>query len=173
MNEGRCAHQAQVQNRPQGDDKLKSPPKTDKRLGPSKDTWCEFHQAFGRNLRNCLTLGQQLNELVKDDFLKEYLEENQEALTSVAPAGEVHEVLVHGEVNTISRGFSGGGCTASQRNNYAREVMAVEAQEPHQSPEPDLYFTKADLQDMVPHDNDPVVILVVKVGRRVHRFLID
>ena len=56
--------------------KLKPPPKTGRRLGPSKDTWCEFH----------LTLGHQLNELVKAGFLKEYLEENQEALTALAPA---------------------------------------------------------------------------------------
>jgi len=46
--------------------------------------------------------------------------------------------------------------------------MAVEARSPDQSPEPDLYFTKADLQDVVPHDNDPVVISVVMVRRRVH-----
>jgi len=47
--------------------------------------------------------------------------------------------------------------------------MAVEAREPDQSPEPDLYVTKVDLQDVVPHDNDPVVT----VGRRVHRVFID
>jgi len=69
----------------------------------------------------------------------------------------------------ISWGFSGEGCTASQRKKYAREVMAVEAREPDQSPEPDLFFTKADLQDMVPHDNNPVVT----VGRRVHRVLVN
>ncbi len=51
--------------------------------------------------------------------------------------------------------------------------MVVEAREPDQSPEPNLYFIKADLQDVVPHDNDPVVILVVTVGRRVHRVLLD
>jgi len=46
--------------------------------------------------------------------------------------------------------------------------MAVEAKESDQSPEPDLFFTKADLQDVVPHDNDPVVISMVTIGRRVH-----
>jgi len=115
-----------------------------------------------------------LNELVRDGFLKEYLEENQEVPTAVTPAEDQgHEVLVHGEVNMISGVFSGGGCTASQRKKYAKGVMAVEAREPDQSPEPDLYFSKADLQDVVPHDNDPVVILVVTVGRRVHRVLIE
>jgi len=56
-------------------DRLKSPSKTDKRLGLNKDTWCEFHQAFGQGLRNCLELGFRLDELVRNGFLKEYLQE--------------------------------------------------------------------------------------------------
>jgi len=32
--------------------------------------------------------------------------------------------------------------------------MVVESKESDQSPEPDLFFTKGNLQDMVPHDND-------------------
>jgi len=51
--------------------------------------------------------------------------------------------------------------------------MSVETQEPDDAPNPPLYFTKADLVGVVPHDNDPVVISVVTAGRRVHRVLID
>jgi len=155
-------------------DRLKPPSKTDKRLGPNKDTWCEFHQAFGHSLHNCLALGFQLDELMRNGFLKEYLQEPQGGPTSAAPEEDQgHEMPIHREINTISGGFSGGGCTFSQRKKYAREVMAVEAQESDQSPKPDLIFTKADLQDVIPHDNDPVVILVVTVGRNVHRVLVD
>jgi len=108
--------------------RLKPPPKTDKRLGPSKNAWCEFHQAFGHNLRNYLTLGFQLDELVKNSFLKDYLQEPQGALTSAAPTRDQgHEVPIHGEINTIAGGFSGVGCTASQRKKYSRGVMTVEA----------------------------------------------
>jgi len=150
-------------------DRLKSPLKTDKRLGPSKDTWCELHQAFGHSLHNCLALGFQLDELVRNGFLKEYLQENQGVPTTVIPVGDQgHEIPVHREINTISGGFSGGGCTASQRKKYVREVMTVEVGELDQSPESDLFFTKVDLQDVVPHDNDLVVILVVAAGRKVH-----
>ena len=42
-----------------------------------------------------------------------------------------------------------------------------------QCPNVDLVFTKADRQDVVPHDNDPVVILVVTAGRRGHRIQMD
>jgi len=38
-------------------ERLKVPPKTDKKLGPNKNAWCEFHQAFGYPIHNCLTLG--------------------------------------------------------------------------------------------------------------------
>jgi len=51
--------------------------------------------------------------------------------------------------------------------------MAVEVQEVDQTPNVDLVFTKADRQDVLPHDNDLVVISLVIVGRRVHRVLID
>jgi len=56
-------------------DKLKFPPKSNRNLGPCKGTWCEFHKAFGHNVENCIALGYQLVELVRDDFLKKYLEE--------------------------------------------------------------------------------------------------
>ncbi|XP_068504396.1 uncharacterized protein [Phaseolus vulgaris] len=143
-------------------------------MGPNKNAWCEFHQAYGHPIRNCLALAQQLDELVKSGFLKDYLQEPQEDQALVAAGvDQGHEVPIHGEINTISRGFSREGCTASQRKKYAREVMAVEVQEVDNTPDVDLVFTKADRLDIVPHDNDPVVILVVIAGRRVHRVLVD
>jgi len=51
--------------------------------------------------------------------------------------------------------------------------MAVEVQQVDQTPDVDLVFTKADLQDVIPHENDPVVISLVTVGRKVHRVLVD
>jgi len=56
--------------------RLKMPAKTDKRLGPNKNAWCEFHQAYGHPIRNCLSLEHQLDELVKNSFLNDYLQES-------------------------------------------------------------------------------------------------
>ena len=39
--------------------------------------------------------------------------------------------------------------------------MEVEVQQVDQKLDVDLVFTKADLQDVIPHDNDPVVISLV------------
>ena len=51
--------------------------------------------------------------------------------------------------------------------------MSVEAQEADDALDVDHVFTKADLRDVVPHDNDPVVISVVTAGRKEHHVLVD
>ena len=154
-------------------DRLRPPGKTDKVLGPHKDAWCEFHQAFGHHINNCLALGHQLDEL-KSGFLKDYLAGTSTAVVLAEPEeDQAYEMPIHGEMHTISGGFSGGGCTASQLKRYVRSVNSV-AEEGLDDPwESDLVFTKADVRDVVSHDNDPIVITVVTTGRRVHRVLVD
>jgi len=51
--------------------------------------------------------------------------------------------------------------------------MSVEAQRTDDAFVVDLVFTKADLEDVVPHDNDLLVISAVTAGRKVHRVLVD
>ncbi|XP_068504607.1 uncharacterized protein [Phaseolus vulgaris] len=128
---------------------------------------------YNKSWKRC-RLSNQLDELVRNSFLRDYLQETQ-GVADVAVIGgdQGHEIPVHGEVHTISGGFSGGGCTTSQQKRYARTVMSVEAQEADDALDVDLVFTKADLRDVVPHDNDLVVISVVTVGRKVHRVLVD
>jgi len=87
--------------------------------------------------------------------------------------GPPREIPIHVELKTISGGFSGGGSTAAKRKRYVRAVMTVETKSHDDTPDSDLYFTKADLAGVIPHDNDPVVISVVTVRRKVHRALID
>ncbi|XP_068498311.1 uncharacterized protein [Phaseolus vulgaris] len=155
-------------------DRLRPPVKTDKVLGPHKDSWCEFHEAFGHHINNCLALGDQLDELVKNGFLKDYLAESATAVALAVPEeDQAHEMPMHGEVHTISGGFSEGGPTASQCKRYVRSVNLVAGEGSNDPWETDLVFTKADLRDVVPHDNDPVVISVVTAGRKVHRVLVD
>ena len=155
-------------------EKLKFPHETDKNLGPRKEVWYEFHNGFGYDVERCIALGHQLANLVKEGFLKEYLEADQEEPKGeVALRGQAHEILVHGELNTISRGFSRGGSSASKREQYARAVMSLEARRPDHPLEPALCFTSYDLKDVVPHGDDQVVIFVVTVERKVHRVLID
>jgi len=154
--------------------KFKVPAKTDRKMGPNKNGWCEFHQANDHYIRNCLALAHQLDELVNSGFLKDYVQEATDDQTLVvAGAYQGHEMPIHGEVNTILGGFSGGECTASQRKKYAQGVMIAEVLLADLLPDVDLVFLKADLLDVVPHDNDPVVISLVVAWRRVCRVLVD
>ncbi|XP_068476452.1 uncharacterized protein [Phaseolus vulgaris] len=155
-------------------ERLRRPVKSDKVLGPRKDSWCDFHEAFGHHINNCISLGYQLDELVKSGFLKDYLTEPATTVALPEPAeDQAHEMPVHGEVHTISGGFSGGGPTASQRKKYARGVNPVDEKISGNPWESDLVFTRADLRDVIPHENDPVVISIVTAGRKVHRVLVD
>ena len=91
-------------------DKLKFPPNSNRNLGPQKETWCKFHKGFWHDLECYIALDYQLAGLVRDGFLKEYQEGNQEgSKEEIASTDQGQEVPVHGELNTISRGFSGGG----------------------------------------------------------------
>jgi len=140
-------------------DKLRPPVKSDKVLGPHKELWCEFHQAFGHHINNWSALGYQLDELVKNGFLRDYLAGTTTTIAPVTPEeDQAHQVPVHGEVHTISGGFSGGGPTASQRKGYERSVSSVAQKFTGDLWELDIVFTRADLRDVIPHDNDPMVI---------------
>ena len=155
-------------------DRLRPPVKSNKVQGPHKESWCEFHEAFGHHINNFLALRYQLDELVKNGFLKDYLAGSATTTALTVPEeDQAHEMPIHGEVHTISGGFSGGGPTASQHKRYVMSVNSVAEGGSDDPWESDLVFTRADLRDVVPHDNDPVVISIVTAGRKVHRVLVD
>jgi len=52
-------------------EKLRFPQKADENLGGRKDIWCEFHKGFGHGVEQCMALGYQLAELLKESLLKE------------------------------------------------------------------------------------------------------
>ena len=88
-------------------ERLRRPAKTDKVLGPRKDSWCEFHEGFGHQIDNCLSLGYQLDELERTGFLKDYVADSTTTATLPPPADEpAHEMPELGEVHTIAGGLS-------------------------------------------------------------------
>jgi len=46
--------------------------------------------------------------------------------------------------------------------------MTVDARGPNHPPEPTLCFASSDLEDVVPHEDDPMVIFVLTIGKKVH-----
>ncbi len=106
--------------------------------------------------------------------MKEYLEVNQEEPKGEATSmDQTHETPIHGDLNTIARGFYGGGNSTSKCKQYVWAVMSLYTRRFDCLTEPSLCFTSFDLKDVFTHEEDPMVISVVTVGRKVHRVLID
>jgi len=106
--------------------------------------------------------------------LKEYLEANlEEPKGEVAIRDQTHETPIHRELNSIAGGFSEGGSSNSKRKRYARAVMSLDTRELDRPTEPTLCFTSFDLEDVFPHEDDPMVISVITVGQKVHKVLVD
>jgi hypothetical protein len=77
-------------------------------------------------------------------------------------------------LNTILGGFAGGGESSSSRKKYVRQVMLCqEYEETDQKHEPDVSFTSKDYRDIVPHDDDPMVVTLQIFKWDVKRVLID
>jgi len=51
--------------------------------------------------------------------------------------------------------------------------MSLGTRRSYHPTEPSLCFTSSDLEDVSPHEDDPIVIFVVTVGKKVHRVPID
>jgi len=70
-------------------ERLKMPPKTDKKLGPHKEAWCDFHQAFGHPICNCLVLGNQLDDEVEGGRLNT---PHEDEVAGLEREGDNHQV---------------------------------------------------------------------------------
>jgi len=62
---------------------------------------------------------------------------------------------------------------ASKRRRCPQAMTSLKAMRFDHPPKPDLSFTSSDLEDVVSHEDDLVVISIVTVGRKGHRVLVD
>ena len=155
---------------------LRFPLEIGRLLGRELSSWCEFHKTHGHDTENCYSLTGQLVSLARRGLMSKYIKDDQSKVeptqSSPNPIQESHEIPILGDFNTIAGGFAGGGSTRSARKRYARSAIMAITSGPS-SPIADLIFTKKDLEDVVPHEDDPVVLSVILMGRNVHRVLID
>ncbi|XP_020235072.1 uncharacterized protein LOC109814942 [Cajanus cajan] len=172
------------------------PAATERQLGPFKTDWCEFHRAHGHSIENCFVLGRQIERLIKEGWLKEFVARKQEGGSSdrrhrraqddtrrdrrrertpprdtPIKVSETHQQPIHGDFNTIVGGFASGGATSAARKRYSRSVLTVsEFRRPSQ---PEISFSDSDYEGVAPHEDDLVVISAIVMGYTVKRVLID
>ncbi|XP_020208747.1 uncharacterized protein LOC109793700 [Cajanus cajan] len=175
---------------------FKFPAATERQLGPLKTDWCEFHRAHGHSTENCFVLGRQIERLIKEGRLREFVARKQEGSSSdrrsrrthddarrdrrrektpprdsPTKVSETHQQPIHGDFNTIAGGFAGGGPTSAARKRYTRSVLTVsEFRRPSQ---PEISFSDSDYEGVAPHEDDPIVVSAIVMGYNVKRVLID
>ncbi|RDX77445.1 hypothetical protein CR513_42433, partial [Mucuna pruriens] len=81
-------------------------------------------------------------------------------------------VSYHGTITTISRGGTLDGKSALARKRYFRVVMAIQGST-LQPRDQVICFTNEDCEGTPPHQDDPMVILLVAADYKIKRVLID
>ncbi|GAU32570.1 hypothetical protein TSUD_218280 [Trifolium subterraneum] len=146
-------------------------------MGPDTDAWCAYHRCKGHDTERCFRLRDQIEELIRSGHLRKFLEDaakGQIAFPKQTPnqqkgegdsrnKGEKQRVAF----NTISGGFAGGGESNSARKGYVRkskfEICSVGSSTFPRTPE--ISFNPEDARDILPHDDDPLVIQVQILNR--------
>ncbi|KAK2442661.1 hypothetical protein QL285_013838 [Trifolium repens] len=156
----------------------------DYQLGHNTNAWCAYHRCKGHDTEKCFRLRDLIEELIKSGHLRKFLEDAADGKVVVPKVRrdpqENHEENLEGEkvriaVNTIAGGFAGGGESSNARKRYIRcsEFEAKFVGHTSISHTPDLAFTKEDKREVMPHDDDPLVIQVQILNCDVKRVLID
>ncbi|XP_058070884.1 probable LRR receptor-like serine/threonine-protein kinase At1g56130 [Magnolia sinica] len=154
--------------------KLKSNP--NKR---SKSKYCFFHQDHKHNTSDFSNLKQEIEALIRDGHLGEYVNCKGDRVTTTDEQSINNKPT--GEIRAIFRGHEGGGDLKNARKAYARsigrpeeEVLLIGRPLKEQKVEKhNMNFTEEDARGIHhPHDDALVVTLTI-ANRKVFRILID
>ncbi|XP_039687900.1 uncharacterized protein [Medicago truncatula] len=142
-----------------------------KYMGLNKDAWCKYHQVLGHGTNDCIHLKREIEKLIQSGKLRGYTknadDRRRPESTQDKPALEPKHTL-----HTISGGFAGGGESGKLRKKYARQVILLgDAHEPERIPT--ISFSQEDFGQVIPHDDDPLVISFQLLNWEIKRVLID
>jgi hypothetical protein len=157
-------------------------------MGRNENEWCHYHRCKGHDTEKFFRLKDLIEELIRSGHLKKFIEraaqENKARQRSPRSPRSPHNPPSEDAggkdqpriaVNTIAGGFAGGGNSNSARKRYVRKSERESGVVGHVSfpAAPYLSFSPKDATDIVPHDDDPLVIQVQILNCDVKRVLID
>ncbi|XP_061357022.1 uncharacterized protein LOC133301416 [Gastrolobium bilobum] len=162
--------------------------------------YCAFHDGPGHTTDECWDLSDAIERYIREGKLRQYLIRTQGwknnkkrrggRLASPSrekkfrdegrgkkPAKEEDEFIEpEFECNVISGGFGGGGDTMNSRRKYLREVLSIRERPKFKEAEPEaplLFFTKKELEDVMPGHVDGLVITGTLVNCKVKKIFVD
>ncbi|XP_024630533.1 uncharacterized protein [Medicago truncatula] len=141
-----------------------------KYMGLNGNSWCKYHLVLGHDTDECVHLKRDIEKLIQSGKLRGYAKNNEERHRPeeardkpTAPKHTLH---------TISGGFAGGGESNHSRKRYACQVMLLG--DNHASEKiPTISFSPEDFGQVIPHDDDPLVISLQLLNWEIKRVLVD
>ncbi|XP_020208161.1 uncharacterized protein LOC109793106 [Cajanus cajan] len=153
----------------------------------------------GHTTKNCFVLGRQIERLIKEGRLKNFVvkkddgdsserrhrhggdsgrrerhKERSLCKGSSAKGSKIHQQAIHGDFNTIAGGFAGGSTTSTSQKQYAHAVSTVsKVRQLKQPPVPSITFSDSDFEGVSPHKDDPIIISAIVMGYNVKCVLVD
>ncbi|XP_024636363.2 uncharacterized protein [Medicago truncatula] len=124
----------------------------------------------GHDTDECVHLKREIEKLIQSGKLRGYAKERgsnekQQDKPNTEPKHTLH---------TISGGFVGGRESSNSREKYARQVMLLGDNFTSSSERsPDITFSAKDFEQVIPHDDDPLVISVQLLNWEIKRVLVD
>ncbi|GMN49655.1 hypothetical protein TIFTF001_018818 [Ficus carica] len=173
---------------------LRNPPpiRTD-RSRRNQNKYCHFHKDVGHDTKDCIQLRDQIEQLIREGYLREFVEKiftpaRQSSLAAPAtrqnpgPSNRIEELEPEHIVHTIFGGTATGD-TASSRRSYAREArwfargehtnMAEHISKICRQDSPPITFTD-DEADWLLHPHNEALVGEIRVANNVvRRVLID
>ncbi|XP_056696908.1 uncharacterized protein [Spinacia oleracea] len=147
----------------------------------NKNKWCEFHDDFGHHTEECNSLKDNIEDLVRRGYLKQYLLDRREEKEKAAsgkqheqPQKRVYEATGHkkNDILVVFGGQKSGQASKKHLRALSHRVnfSAVGDNQPHP---PNMTFTADDCFGVQYKHDDPLVISMDLNNHNVHRVLVD
>ncbi|XP_010261650.1 PREDICTED: uncharacterized protein LOC104600421 [Nelumbo nucifera] len=155
------------------------------------NVYCHFHQDHGHNIENCKNLHDEIEELIRREYLKNYIlreergqadrQGNQRRNASETnrqneqpPRQLPKERLVHGVINMITSGSIIVGCTSAAGRTSVRELENEGENLPKRPRlEEPIYFAEDDARGIQYSYDDYLVVKLRINDFEVKRILVD
>lgn len=138
----------------------------------NKGRYCLFHQDRGHTTLDCFDPKEEVKDLIRRDYLKEYLDDSK-----VAPNSDQDDKSPVWEIKTILRGHAGGEFGRKRKTNAKEARVGPGQHEIYQTffagQVSKIEFYKEEVTNLLhPHNNALVITLKIAIVR-VHKILVD
>ncbi|XP_052736709.1 uncharacterized protein LOC128197899 [Vigna angularis] len=162
---------------------------------------CAYHKNMGHNTKECWTLRDKIEELIRAGKLKKYVRDERPLQSTDRPAqrpayrkdkpqrsraerprserrpsrsrSRSRERPLRGHINTISGGFAGGGSSFSARKRHVRALQSVHLVDKPRRSMPPITFSDEDFHAPDPDQDDPMVITAEIARYGISKVLVD